>query len=145
MRSPLGIRRIEDVDVSQVLHETDADIRALRNRFRSWGISLFRNYPVPLRALTHSSISNWAERILRLPKRPLSPNTLELLGDRVMEAATAYRALQWRKESSLNVSLHRNNPKGILNFLVENRGMALVAADVGIDDLIRWEKSTPPK
>ena len=145
MRSALGIRRIKDVDVSQVLHATDADIRALQNRLRSWGISSFRNYPVLLRALTHPSISNWAERILRLPKRSLSPNTLELLGDRVVGAATAYRALQWRKAASLNVSLHRNKPNSLLKSLVGNRGMALVAADVGIDDLIRWEKSTPPE
>lgn len=144
-RSALGIKRISDVDVSQVLHATQEDVQLLRTRLRKWGVPKFQSYSLLLRALTHSSISNWAERILDLPKRSLGSNTLELLGDRVVGTCTAHHVLQWTRQPATCPKIDwMGGPRTILKSLTGNRGMAETARDIGIESLVRWEKPAPP-
>lgn len=153
MRSALGLRRIRDIDVSQVMRASESDIYHLQARLRSWGVSNFTSYPLLLRALTHPSISNWAERILCLPKRSLGPNTLELLGDRVVGTCVASAVHGWLREEAaggrealneLESWSTRYGASSIVASLVGNRGLAHVAQFVGMDELIRWEKPPPP-
>lgn len=148
MRSALGIRRIADVEVRQVMHATDADILRLQRVMAQWKVPQFRAWPLLLRALTHPSISNWAERILNVRKRSLGPSTLELLGDRVVGTAVALQLLRWQNcpDEDHPHSRLAYAPKlsSVLRGLVGNRGMALVARQIGIDRLLRWEKPLPP-
>lgn len=144
-RSALGINRISDVEIAQVLHASHSDIDILQSQLRKWGVSDFRSYPLLLRALTHPSISNWAERVLNLPKRSLGPNTLELLGDRVVGACAAYHVLDWTRQKPLRSDIDwAGGPHKVLKSLIGNRGLAEVARTIGIEPLIRWEKPLPP-
>lgn len=153
MRSALGLRRIGDIDVSQVMRASETDIYHLQARLRSWGVTKFTNYPLLLRALTHPSMSNWAERILRLPKRSLGPNTLELLGDRVVGTCVASAVHGWLREEAaggrkmmteLESWSTKYGASSIVASLVGNRGLAHAAQLVGMEELIRWEKPLPP-
>lgn len=151
INSALGITRISHVSVSQVLHATAGDISILNSHLRSWGVSSsFRSYPLLLRALTHPSISNWAERTLDLPKRSLGSKTLELLGDTVVGTSCAQRILTWlttttpRKTEEKEVLRWTGSVRTLLPCMVGNRGMAHTARNVGIERLMRWEKSIPP-
>lgn len=141
VNSALGITRISHVQVSQVLHATPSDVRILRSVLSSWNIPEFRStsYPLLLRALTHPSISSWAERSLDLPRRSLGPNILELLGDCVVGVSTSHHILRWSTRSYLPQS-----PASLLKSFVCNKGMASVARSVGIERLLRWEKPGPP-
>lgn len=144
-RSALGIRRIGDVDIGQVLHASKSDIDILQSHLHQWGVSEFRSYPLLLRALTHPSISNWAERILELPKRSLGPNTLEILGDRVVGACTAHHVLDWTRQQNPRSDVDwTGGPRALQKSLSGNRGMAETARSIGIESLVRWEKPTPP-
>ncbi|CAN8066708.1 unnamed protein product [Agarophyton chilense] len=148
MRSALGIRRIADVHVSQVMQATDADVLHLRAVLRDWHVNTFQNWPLLLRALTHPSISNWAERILNLKKRSLGPNVLELLGDRVVGTAVALQLLRWQTTDPCSQHAQfaqHPTPSALLRALVGNRGMAHVARRIGIQSLLRWEKPLPPE
>lgn len=128
-----------------MLHASHSDIDILQSQLRKWGVSDFRSYPLLLRALTHPSISNWAERVLNLPKRSLGPNTLELLGDRVVGACAAYHVLDWTRQQPLRADVDwAGGPHKVLKSLIGNRGMAEVARTIGIESLIRWEKPLPP-
>lgn len=153
MPSALGLRRIGNIDVSQVLRASEADILHLQSRLRTWGVSNFKSYPLLLRALTHPSMSNWAERVLRAPKRSLGPNTLELLGDRVLGTCVAATVHDWLREQgeggaprvdSLEPWSTRFGATSIVASLVANRGLAAVAREIGLEELIRWEKPMPP-
>lgn len=143
--SALGIKRISDTEIAQVLHASHSDIDVLQSNLRKWGVSEFRSYPLLLRALTHPSISNWAERILDLPKRSLGPNTLELLGDRVVGACTAYHVLDWTRQQPRRSNVDwTGGPRTALKTLTGNRGLAEIARAIGIESIIRWEKPLPP-
>lgn len=152
LNSALGITRISQVSVSQVLHATAGDISILNSHLRSWGVSsAFRSYPLLLRALTHPSISNWAERTLDVPKRSLGSKTLELLGDTVVGTSCAQRILTWLTTSTGaphqgtdEVLRWTGSVRKLLPTLVGNRGMAHTARNIGIERLMRWEKSIPP-
>lgn len=143
--SALGITRISQTTASQVLHATETDVNILRSSLQSWNVPKFRSFPLLLRALTHPSISNWVERTLHLPKRSLGPNTLELLGDCVIGTCVARHILSWVKDqdSAPNIDW-KGGPRAMLHSLVGNRGMAVTARNIGIEQLMRWEKSIPP-
>lgn len=148
MRSALGIRRIGDIHIGQVLRATKADVLQLRSVLKSWHVQDFESWPLLLRALTHPSISNWAERTLQLPKRSLGPNTLELLGDRVVGSCVASQLLHWNSNPPADAVQRQlamaPRPSIVVRALVGNRGMALVARRIGIDRLLRWERPLPP-
>lgn len=138
MRSALGIQRIAGTKLSQVMQCTPSDIHKLQTHVRKWGMPNFSSYSLLLRALTHPSISNWAERAQSLPRHSLSPHTLELLGDRIVGVAAA-TALNAQSDAS---SWRRALPP--LDAVLGNRGMALVADRIGLSQLLRWERATPP-
>lgn len=143
--SSLGLSRISQINVQQVLHASKADIFALRGKLRSWQVHKFNSYPLLLRALTHPSISNWAERVMELPPRSLGPNTMELVGDRVVGTSTARHILSWVRDPATAPELDwTGGARLIVNTLLRNRGMALTARDMGIESFMRWEKSRPP-
>lgn len=143
--SALGITHIRQVDISQVLHASEADTYTLRSRLRSWNVPKFNSYPLLLRALTHPSISNWAERILKLPKRSLGPNTLEVLGDRVVGVTTARHILTCLQDPSQAPPLDwTGGARMVVGTMVRNRGLAATSRAIGIESLLRWEKSVPP-
>lgn len=142
VNSALGITRISHISVSQVLHATPADIAILRSHLNSWQAPNYKpkSYPLLLRSLTHPSISSWAEKMLDLPKTSLGPQTMELLGDSVIGTATA--------SYIYNHHLHHNSSSrgagALLKSLICNKGMAATARRIGIENLLRWEKPTPP-
>lgn len=145
MRSALGIKKISQAKVSQVLHATDADTAVLRSHMQRWGVPNFSSFPLLLRALTHTSVSNWAEHALDLPKRSLSPVTLELLGDRVVGVAVAHAILSWIRDAPTAPSIDwSGGARCVLPTLIGNRGMAHVARSMGLPSLLRWEKARPP-
>lgn len=125
------------------MRATETDIRQLRKHLRNWGVPKYSSYPLLLRALTHPSISNWVERKLNLSKRSLGPNTLELLGDRVvgLSVATTLHQLPEEEKSLLQWA---GRPSALVSSLVGNRGMAIVAERMNVHDLLRWEKPPPP-
>lgn len=94
-------------------------------------------------------MSNWAERILKLEKRSLGPNALELLGDRVVGVCVAKKAYEWMKTDAVhgigfeNWAL-RYGVTSIMGALTGNRGMAWIGRNIGIEQLMRWEKALPP-
>ena len=149
--SALGIRRISDTELHQVMHASQSDINRMRKYLNTCGVSDFSSWPVLLRALTHPSISNWAERVQALPARSLGPNTLELLGDRVVGVCVAH-AIHSRLSSS-NLDDNKkwkslewiHSPRMLLRSLVGNRGMAHIAEATGIDEMLRWERPSPPQ
>lgn len=138
MRSSLGIRRICDATLEQVMHLTKHDTQTLRKHLQLWNVevSSFKSYNLLLRALTHASISNWAERELQIAPQSLSANTLELLGDRVVGACLAYNQL----DKSFTGSISRR-----VGMMAGNRGLALAASRMGIGKLMRWEKAHPKR
>lgn len=148
-RSALGLQRISDIEVSQLLRATSADICRLRSFTEAWNISKFESWPLLLRALTHPSMSNWAERILNLQKHSMGPNALELLGDRVVGVCVAKKVHEWMKEGAANRMgfedwALRYGVTSLMGSLTGNRGMAWVARNVGLEQLMRWEKALPP-
>lgn len=86
--------------------------------------------------------------MLKVKKRSLSPSTLELLGDRVVGTAVALQLLRWQtcpdEDHPHSRLAHAPRLSTVLRGLVGNRGMALVARQIGIDRLLRWEKPLPP-
>lgn len=149
--SALGIRRISDIELHQVMHANQSDINRMRKYLNTCDVSNFSSWPVLLRALTHPSISNWAERVQALPARSLGPNTLELLGDRVVGVCVAH-AIHSRL-SSRNLDDNKkwkslewiHSPRMLLRSLVGNRGMAHIAEATGIGEMLRWERPSPPQ
>lgn len=98
---------------------TPSDQLSLRSAVRAWGVPQFRNWPLLLRALTHSSLSNWAAARLAVPPASLGQAQLEFLGDRVISAAVVAE------------SCH-----GIRN-VIGNRGFAIAAKHAGVARLLR--------
>ena len=149
--SALGIRRISDIELHQVMHANQSDINRMQRYLNACGVFDFSSWPILLRALTHPSISNWAERVQALPARSLGPNTLELLGDRVVGVCVANaihsrlssRSLDDDKKWKSLEWIH--SPRMLLRSLVGNRGMANIAEVTGIDKMIRWERPSPPQ
>lgn len=150
MRSALGLRRIGGIDVTQVLRASEADVLELRACARAWGVPRFASWALLLRALTHPSISNWAERTLELPPRSLGPNALELLGDRVVGLCVAAAVRGWVEDAAghtggvLQSWRVRDGCTPVVDALVGNRGMAIVAERICIDRVMRWERPRPP-
>lgn len=145
LNSALSITRISKINISQVLHANEWDVNKLRFYLRSWKVLKFQSYSLLLRALTHPSISNWAERMLDLPKRSLGPNTLELLGDCVVGTCAARHVLSWVREPPSAPPINwMGGSRVFLPSLVGNRGMSITARNIGIEELMRWEKSMPP-
>lgn len=144
--SSLGLRRIGDIHVSQLLRASPSDLSRLRSFTQSYDIPDFSSWSLLLRALTHPSMSNWAEHLLKLKKRSLGPNALELLGDRVVGVSVASKALEWIENGlpSLEKWALRYGASSIVGALTGNRGMALVSREIGIEDMMRWEKAPPP-
>lgn len=95
-------------------------------------------------------MSNWAERALRLEKKSLGPHALELLGDRVVGVCVAKRALEWivegdmGRKDGLEEWAWKYGATSMVGAMTGNRGMAWVSRQIGIEDLMRWEKALPP-
>eukprot|EP00177_Eucheuma_denticulatum_P007193 GFKZ01013086.1.p1 GENE.GFKZ01013086.1~~GFKZ01013086.1.p1 ORF type:complete len:629 (+),score=82.16 GFKZ01013086.1:167-2053(+) len=149
-RSSLGLRRISECEPSQILRATPADICRLRAATKLWHIPSFDSWPLLLRAITHPSMSNWAERALRLEKKSLGPHALELLGDRVVGVCVAKRALEWIADGSMGRKqgleewAWKYGATSMVGAMTGNRGMAWVSRQIGIEELMRWEKALPP-
>lgn len=103
---------------------TPADKLVLRSAVRSWGVPRFCNWPLLLRALTHTQVSNWAAMRLAVPPASLSPSQLEFLGDRVIGAALVA------------------NGHSAVRDIVGNAGLALAARRAGIDRLLRCREGS---
>jgi dsRNA-specific ribonuclease len=116
LRSALGIRKLTFLDPGLILEPTKRDILELRGTCKRWGVPAFSSWPLLLRALTHSSVSAWAAKKLRVPPETLSPSQLEFIGDRVIAFAIA----PCRSEA-----------------MTGNAGFAVAASRMGIQDIFR--------
>lgn len=116
LRSALGIRQLSRVDADLILKPTPRDVLALRASCQRWGVPSFTRWELLLRALTHSSTSSWASRVLGLSRQELGSASLEFLGDRAVALAVPP---QWSRT------------------LLGNSGFALAAARMGVSRLLR--------